>query len=485
MKLVSAEQLPAYLGGSLCLAGTDTLQRPALQSALECYRHLLGRGHYHLPFFLIADLLALVTSGYQTRFLSERAPATEEPDDVRVLRSRYERECLGRLLQSPDLITASEIIETTPDPGQRRRVLELLCNTLAPCYPKEWQVNPAQLRDLSAASLTRGTPEEQLASLPGANEAHPFLPQLEQFLNTMNEEVRWGSLLHEEDFFELTHFAALSSDYLRLGSRQLIELNRKLESTGVLREDLKPNEDDVDTAFLDETHYPTGGITGLTNRGSFENLVMSELAYMDEGTDEVSLFNLRFVENELLFYYRDSGNLRRKRRTIHFIFDLGDLITTKAIGYDYQYSVLLHGLALRFIDDLFALFELDSLRFRFHHLVSPGNAEFLEGERGLLKTVLADYLRHGWVDFSSSSALNLEEFPDPKRKTYAVVFSSPDRMDSWQAQQKAAQDNELPITIALCQVGPSQPGPLDLPASGLALTEIRERKDEMLRTLIS
>lgn len=485
MKLVSAEHLPAYLGGSLCLVGTDTSRPGTLQSALDCYRHLLGRGHYHLPFFLVADLLNLVTSGYQTRFLSERAPTTEESDDVRVLRSRYERECLGRLLQSPDVITASEIIETTPDPGQRRRVLELLCNSLAPCYPREWQVNPAQLRDLSAPSLTRATPEELLATLSGAEEAHPFLPQLGQFLNTMNEEVRWGSLLHEEDFFELTHFAALSSDYLRLGSRQLIELNRKLESTGLLQGELKPNEDDVDTAFLDETHYPTGGITGLSNRGSFENLVMSELSYMDEGTRDVSLFDLRFVENELLFYLRDSGNLRRKRRTIHFVFDLGELITTKAIGYDYQYSVLLHGLALRFIDDLFALFELDSLRFKFHHLVDQASAEFLDGERGLLKTVLADYLRHGWVDFSTCMELELPNLPDPKRKTYAIVFASPERISFWQQQQEAATAEELPVTVALCQVGPNQAGPTDLPASGLDLTEIRARKDEMLKALVS
>ena len=62
---------------------------------------------------------------------------------------------------------------------------------------------------------------------------------------------------------------------------------------------------------------------------------------------------MRYIEGELLYYKRDSGLLRRKRRLVNIIFDLCDIFAHKAMGYDWQFSVLVQGLALRIIEDLF------------------------------------------------------------------------------------------------------------------------------------
>jgi hypothetical protein len=59
-------------------------------------------------------------------------------------------------------------------------------------------------------------------------------------------------------------------------------------------------------------HYPAGGFDAISTRGSFENLVRTEVAYVGEGCAEpggVDLFDVRFVEGELLFYTRDESPL--------------------------------------------------------------------------------------------------------------------------------------------------------------------------------
>ena len=52
------------------------------------------------------------------------------------------------------------------------------------------------------------------------------------------------------------------------------------------------------TPLAEEDRYPTGGFAALTNAGSPENLVASELVYMDDGSD-IDLFDVRFAEGEL------------------------------------------------------------------------------------------------------------------------------------------------------------------------------------------
>jgi hypothetical protein len=73
-----------------------------------------------------------------------------------------------------------------------------------------------------------------------------------------------------------------------------------------------------DTMLADESLYPAGGFSAITPGGSnanLENLVTSELAYMEDG-DETDVFTVRYVEGELLYYTRDDSVFRRHRRVI-------------------------------------------------------------------------------------------------------------------------------------------------------------------------
>ena len=73
-----------------------------------------------------------------------------------------------------------------------------------------------------------------------------------------------------------------------------------------------------DTHLADESLYPAGGFTAITPGGSnanIENLVTSELVYMEDGP-ETDVFTLRYVEGELLYYTRDDSVFRRHRQVI-------------------------------------------------------------------------------------------------------------------------------------------------------------------------
>jgi hypothetical protein len=65
--------------------------------------------------------------------------------------------------------------------------------------------------------------------------------------------------------------------------------------------------------------YPAGGFASITpggaTSGNIENLVVSELIYMDDD-EPIDVFALRYVEGELLHYTRDDSVLRRHRHLI-------------------------------------------------------------------------------------------------------------------------------------------------------------------------
>lgn len=423
MHTIPEAQTTSYLLASLRYSAlSEDLLRAYLSPAFVWYRHLAGLGHYHLPFFLIVDLGALLYEGHNTRFASLKG-FQDWPEEERTLRLRYENEWLSRFLQNFHLQTAFEMLQTAPDKKQLHlRLLELLWRPLAANAPRDILLHPSQLR----GSMLSATSYDQIdAAHQRITEALPKLPsfaqQLLRFLQNTSQKVRWSDLLHEEDLFELTHFEKLKTEALRIGCRQLIEIERRLGEIDLRELPIQDESADSDTAFVDETYYPTGGISEITTRGAFENLVLSELIYM-ESKEEIDLFDLRFVEGELLFYTRDAGQLRRKRRTVHLILDLGEIFSLKSSGYDYQFSILLLGLCLRLIRDLTRYFEHDALQFHIHCLHGRLDPAAFQQDLDLLKLRLYDEIQHGSVHLHLSRTLDPRDCLDPQRKVYAIAL---------------------------------------------------------------
>jgi hypothetical protein len=497
MIVVEERHLADYLLGGLNYSGTRWDRDPAVpQRALDRHRSMAGRGFFHVPYFLTLDLEVAVERGFQTAFASD-AGLARWPEERRAIRLRYEREFLARLIQAPDFQRALEILRFAPADGldaRRERLIALLLERFAPCYPEQAILNPALLRDFpmpeakddAAMAIREARWAEEVAGDPAF-----FRTGVEGFLDALSRGQRWGDLLRAEDFFELEHWDELPTDHLRLGCRQIIESTRRLGEIDPRRVNLADSESETETAFLDETYYPTGGLAGLANRGTTENLVLSELLYMEEEVAPgASLFDLRYLEGELLYYARDSGQLRRKRRTIHFVVDLGDAFHAKSAGHDYQFSVLVLSLFLRLFRDMAKVFERDSVVARFHVLHRGAQPEPLERELNALRALLADEIRLGWVELRVVKELAEADLQDARRKTYCVA-ATVDRAEEWEAFFAASERGRLPIVGATLRFARDAPTPeealdesrFEIPLAGVAPDDLAELKNRLVAWL--
>ena len=447
MEWIPLESLQDAILANLSYCGTDQeLVDVYAMEAVAWYRHLLGQGHGNLTFFLALDVGVLLREGHAMRFASLRDFSTW-PEEERSLRLRYENEFLSRLLHEPRMQEALEILHHAPASeknGLHLRLMELLWRALGRYIPQDVMIAPPHLRGYSLNATAWAQREGARERLAAALSKPPaFAAQLAGFLETLSREMRWSSLLCEEDIFELSHWRVLDQEALRIGCRQLGEMARRLGEVD-LRELPLPDEDAQDeTAFVDETYYPTGGISELTTRGAFENLVLSELIYI-EPEEHIDLFDVRFVEGELLFYTRDAGQLRRKRRSIHLILDLDQVFSFKSSGYEYQFSILSLGFCVRLIRDLSVYFEQDALQFHLHCLHGSLPEDAFAADLALARLLLDDAIQHGWLHLHLAPSLSLASCLDPQRKVYAIILAHA-RASFWREELSLAAELSPPI----------------------------------------
>src|SRR5262249_13892570 len=114
---------------------------------------------------------------------------------------------------------------------------------------------------------------------------HPLLPELYEALIVASR--RTAEVLAQEDLFELESGTALDEEGQRLARRQVLRAATLLEAT-LPRTKLRPlaRRMEVPTRILEEDMYPVGGFTSLSNKGSIESLLHSQLAYMETDTSE-------------------------------------------------------------------------------------------------------------------------------------------------------------------------------------------------------
>src|SRR5262249_25557197 len=101
-----------------------------------------------------------------------------------------------------------------------------------------------------------------------------------------------ADLLGAEDVFELEHKTALAAFSQRVALRQVRHAAATREAA-LPRQQLRPRarRHDVPTRVLDEDRYPVGGFASLSNRGSIESLLFSQLAYMEP--ERPDLFDIK------------------------------------------------------------------------------------------------------------------------------------------------------------------------------------------------
>lgn len=482
-----------------------------LDRGLECYRYLSGRfynqgrsGFTHLPLFLIVDLLALIELGDRTPFASEGQAHMWEPQERRV-RIDYENLLLGTLLQEPAFVEARERLATSGPirVGASQRLAEILLQTFGTYYPEWIELDPSHLRDIAIPPVSDIHPAQALTRLlERAGDEEIFLDGMRLLLKGISDNVYWKDLLKTEDLFEIENWAVLDTEAKRIGSRQISEIERRLGEFRLPRVQLRDESMEVETDFDDDTIYPTGGFSGLTTRGSFENLVRSELVYMGEGKP-ISLFELRFAENELLFYMRNDGVMRRKRRFIHIMLDLDMIFHAKSPGYDYPFSTLTQGLVVRLTRDLLQTFEEDAVTVNIHYLFKPDGGwgaeqvreerARIEREMSLLQLVLGREIRQERVAIDLVSDIDLDAIQQSRGRVYALAFVFNQRAEAfWRGlfdDLERARPPVFGLTIPVAMAKAMDKAynsdvPLFLPLSELPFTQIAEIKNALFAQIM-
>lgn len=212
---------------------------------------------------------------------------------------------------------------------------------------------------------------------------------------------RTRELLSDAEVFLLENLAALKGLGARVALAQLAEVAQAVtEKLPIRLRGQVFDEGDAPTSLEEDSAFPVGGFSSISTQGSLENLVTSELIYMEEGGDEAvrpDLFDIRFVESELLYYARDESVAVRKRRTLVLVFD-GSLVRgrVKDPGETYQRLVWLLGSVTALVRKLSEWLNTEALRFELL-FVGAEDAPLAE-EEGVISLLLREYRERGQVD---------------------------------------------------------------------------------------
>jgi vWA domain found in the FtsH ternary systems/N-terminal helical region fused to the FtsH ternary system vWA domain len=260
---------------------------------------------------MIADVAVLLGGAR----LPLSGPVATNEEGLRAAIRAYDDDVLARLVTNArfdDVLAAYAHLQ----PGDRATATALVVGAI--CERAGFagsSVSPAALR----RALARPKDEREAA---GRTEllGGPIAQRLADSYDRLSRSARQSrSLVDQHEVFALDHMNVLRDLGARLTADHISAAAEALERTLPRRLPAnRQNRGMRDTHLADESLYPAGGFTSITPGGSnanIENLVTSELVYMEDGP-ETDVFTLRYVEGELLYYTRDDSVFRRHRQVI-------------------------------------------------------------------------------------------------------------------------------------------------------------------------
>jgi vWA domain found in the FtsH ternary systems/N-terminal helical region fused to the FtsH ternary system vWA domain len=275
------------------------------------------------PSGVIADIASLLAGA--------RIPmATPPPGDdaLRAAVRAYDDDVLARLVATPrfdDVLAAFAHLA----PGDRPLAVALVVGSI--CRRAGFTgaaVSPGALR----RALARPREERDAigrAELVGERAEDDGKPRLaagaiagdlaDAYLRLARGARQTRALVDDRDLFAIDHLHVLHDLGGRMTADHIATAADELARTLPRRVPANREQRGIrDTNLADDSLYPAGGFAAITPGGanaSIENLVTSELVYMEDGPGP-DVFTLRYVEGELLYYTRDDSVHRRHRHLI-------------------------------------------------------------------------------------------------------------------------------------------------------------------------
>jgi hypothetical protein len=365
------------------------------------------------PLWLVHDLGHALLRGRRTRFRASHAVEALPPFDaaarLRTARLAFEDRVAAAWTADPSFLAASVILAGLPTRTRGRAIAHAIALALEAVFTADrdsWPAgNVARLRAvlerwsgsddaLDPAALARRTDGRALAAVITA-------------LERMCTLLAGRRLFCDEDLWELAHLHELPSEAARLALRTVHATAARIPAVApAVRARLRRRAFDVavDEATVDV--FPAGGFDAMSTKGTLENLVRSEVAYVGEGRpvdvggqpSGPDLFDVHFVEGELLYYTRDDSPLLEQRRALAIVVEDVDQLRHKVAALPAQTVVLVQAVCLRAHHDLIDIVGTAAV----HTTIALAGKDPLvvDEERALLAMSLRADVAHRRVAFS-------------------------------------------------------------------------------------
>ncbi len=360
--------------------------RQALAWALE----VAGGGH-PLPAVGFVSDLGHVALGADAGHRPKHPP--EVPGWPPTLARQYEDHVLGKLSADWAFERAGDALRGLTGQDRTRGVAYLVNKVCDQFKVGGVFLPPAVIRTLLATN-----PDEVLSrAFEDLTRDGPSELNVRLVTDLITAGRRTSDVLLKEDVAALEDRSALGDMGQYVALRQIRQTRDRL-LRGLPVRPVRPlaGRKDVPTRILDEDQYPVGGYTSISNRGSIESLLHSQLAYMEGAkSPDPDLFDVKFARDELFYYSRDENQFLRRRRAFAFVL-LPDLAAARFKDPDLpvQRIVLALSTLLAAITKLTEWLSADAIRFEVL-FVQDGEKKVLADEAGLCELLLREPIARG------------------------------------------------------------------------------------------
>ena len=398
-EVIEVRDIPTALkliGQSLWL---QKITKPSAQNykkSLEWVHHTVSSGNPIFPIGFIIDI-GNVAFGTDTESKSSKE-VLSVPNWPHNITRMYEDYILGKLYADHIFERASDALRRYQDKDRIKGLSYVVNQMREHIRYGGLVIPPATIKTLSKEK-PETVLEDAWKDLSDNGPSEVLVKLYEQLASCAR---RISEYLGFDDVIALEQRTALADMGQYVAHRQILQTSARIESQ-LPHRPVKPysGRKQVPTKILDEDQYPIGGYSSISNKGSIESLLHSQLAYMEPSpNDGPDLFDMKFVRDELFYYSRDENQFLRKRKAFTFVlFD--DLIASrfKDNNLPCQRIVLIQSLILTSVRKLSEWLNNDALRFEIM-FVQRGDKVLLDEEMKLITILLKELIERGDANVS-------------------------------------------------------------------------------------
>jgi hypothetical protein len=432
MARLTGAEAEALVAASCAVARPLALKPDRYETSLAALLAALGEKP-SLPSLTLAIDLSVLMNGDRLEPLGPQTVPGPLKDAMRV----YEDHVLARLVADRRWTAITEAVAAAPK-DLRATAVGLLAGQLVSRLERTGEAKALNGPGVSQAVVRRMAQrpaDDVIQSGRTALQESPGTVELmiQGFEALARAARRSKELLTDAEVFLLENVAALKGLGPRVTLAQLAEVAQQVEDRLPVRMKTSLSEGDAPTQLEEESAFPVGGFSSISTVGSLENLVTSELIYMDDPADPAAerpdQFDIRFVEGELLYYARDESVAVRRRRTLVLVFDASlDACRVQDEGERTQRMMFALGAGAAMVRRLATWLEAEAVSFDLVFTGANRRESPLKEEMGVMGLLLREWRERGQVELRESASLEeaVESARDLHRgRVQVVVFGGP------------------------------------------------------------